>query len=149
MKKFKGFAVAAFTLLLIADFAGAEAEKLRMIEPEKDAKEIQIIHLRHIDGIAPAEAVVKPGTTVVWLNESRAPVELQFQGRQVSIACKSPVHFIVDESGSFISDRIPEDSVASLCFVEKGEFAYSLRKAGGRPDQGTKAKECKGRIIVR
>jgi hypothetical protein len=38
------------------------------------------------------------------------------------------VHFVVDENGSFISDRIPAGSVASLCFVEKGEYNYVMSK---------------------
>jgi len=145
-------AVAAFTLFLISGIAGAEAEKIRMIEPEQAIKEMQVIHLNAAGGIFPAEAVVKLGTTVVWLNESRAQLELQFSGKQVTMACKSPVHFIVDDEGSFVSDRIPEDSVASLCFIEKGEFPYVLRNVGGRTyyeGNRIKPQEFRGKIIVK
>jgi hypothetical protein len=145
-------AVAAFALFLMSGIAGAEAEKISKIEPEQSIKVTLIIHLNAAGGIYPAEAAIKPGTTVVWVNDSRAQLELQFSGKQVTMACKSPVHFIVDEEGSFISDRIPEDSVASLCFIEKGEFPYVLRNVGGRSyyeEHRTKPQEFRGKIIVK
>jgi hypothetical protein len=60
----------------------------------------------------------------------------------------------VNDDGSFISDRIPEDSVASLCFVEKGEFSYVMRNVGEKPFPGrtfparSDIKEFRGTIIV-
>jgi hypothetical protein len=87
----------------------------------------------------------------VWVNNSRSQLELKFEGKQVTLACKSPVHFLIDEDGSFISDRIPQDSVASLCFVEKGEFNYVLRKAPGSgaiSQMRENIKEFKGKVIV-
>jgi hypothetical protein len=67
------------------------------------------------------------------------------------MACKSPVHFVIDENGSFISDRIPQGSVASLCFVEKGEFPYVARKAstGATYEHRGAIKEFEGKVIVK
>ena len=144
-------AAAALALAFISGCASTKAEKSDRILPEESIKEIKVIRLSETGGIYPAEAVIKRGTTVVWVNDSRAQLELQFSGQQVTLACKSPVHFIVDDEGSFVSDRIPEDSVASLCFIEKGEFPYVLRNVGSRTyfDRvRSKPKEFKGKIIV-
>jgi plastocyanin len=154
MKAAKIFKVIAFLLCFASAVAWAETPGGGRIVPEQNQKEIKIIRLQAYGGISPAEAVIKPGTTVVWVNDSRVQLELQFQGKQVTLACKSPVHFIVNDDGSFISDRIPEDSVASLCFVEKGEFPYVMRNVGEKPFPGrtfasrSDIKEFRGTIIV-
>jgi plastocyanin len=126
------------------------AEEQKKIVKEKAIAAHKVIRLHYIGGINPSEITIKPGTTVIWMNDSRAAVELQFQGKQVTMACKSPVHFVVDENGSFISDRIPQGSVASLCFVEKGEFPYVARKAatGATYEHRGAIKEFTGKVIV-
>jgi hypothetical protein len=130
---------------------GLRAEdKQDKIVPEASIKETKIIRLHYMGGITPPELTVKQGTTVVWVNDSRAMLEIQFEGKQVTVACKSPVHFNIDEKGSFISDRIPQDSVASLCFIEKGEYNYVARKApgGSAAELRDNVKEFKGKVIV-
>jgi plastocyanin len=136
-------------VLFIAGSAWA-GDKEGKIVPEEATKETQIIRLHYSGGITPAVVEVKPGTTVIWINHSTAPIELQFEGKQVTMACKSPVHFVIDETGSFISNRIPQGSVASLCFVEKGEFAYKARVAatGAAATQFRSDQEFKGLVIV-
>jgi len=113
----------------------------------------QIIRMHYIGSLSPSEVTIAPGTTVVWVNNARATLEIHFEGKQVTTACKSPVHFVVDEKGSFISNRIPQGSVASLCFLEKGEFNYVARKAwggsGGGMPRREKIKEFKGQVIVK
>ncbi len=153
MKGITIIALSAVALCMSATFsAAAEPAAEGKIAPGQDLKETRIVRLHATGGISPAEAVIKPGTTVIWVNDSRAQLELQFQGKQVTLACKSPVHFIVDENGSFVSDRIPEDSVASLCFVEKGEFSYVLRNVGGRTYYDAPGRpavqQFRGKIIV-
>jgi plastocyanin len=149
MKQAKIVTVAVFVLCFAFAVALAETEGGGRIAADQNAKETKIVRLHATGGISPAEAIIKPGTTVVWVNDSRSQLELQFQGKQVTLACKSPVHFIVDDEGSFMSDRIPEDSVASLCFVEKGEYAYVLRNVGGRTFPArSDIKEFRGKIIV-
>ena len=54
--------------------------------------------------------------------------EIDFTGKQVTLACKSPTNFVVGEDGSFISNRIPQGAVASLCFIDKGTYNYELRR---------------------
>lgn len=130
----------------------AAAEEKESIDTAADAKKHEVVRLHYIGGINRPEVVVAPGTTVIWVNGSRAPVDIQFTEKQVALACKSPVHFVTDENGLFVSDRIPEGSVASLCFVEKGEYPYLMRKSirGGEASGHYRgaAKEFTGKIIV-
>lgn len=152
MKAANIFKATAFLLCFVSAVVWAETPGGGRIVADQNQNEVKVIRLHAYGGISPAEAVIKPGTTVVWVNNSRVPLELQFQGKQVTLACKSPVHFIVNDEGSFISNRIPEDSVASLCFVEKGKFPYVLRNVGGvRPFPSpslSDIKEFRGEIIV-
>jgi len=149
MASAKIFTGIVFALCFACTSAWAGQEKSASIVSGQNLKETSIVRLHFMGGIQPAELIVKPGTTVVWVNDSRAQLELQFQGKQVTMACKSPVHFLIDDEGSFISDRIPPDSVASLCFVEKGEFTYVLRKVGSSAyTSRSDVNEFKGKIIV-
>lgn len=129
--------------------AGAQTEKTDKIQPEKKIVGTQIIRLGDMGNINPSVATVKPGTTVIWINEAASPVEIQFSGKQVTMACQNPVHFVVDDKGSFISNNIPMGAVASLCFIEKGEFNYIARRAL-KPSQSYKTtpSEFKGKIVV-
>ena len=74
----------------------------------------------------PSEATISPGTTIIWINNTHARLQLKFIDKKVSLACAAPVNFSLDESKVFISTGIPLGGVASLCFVEKGEFKYKL-----------------------
>ena len=116
----------------------------------------QVIRMHYLGAVSPEEVTIVPGTTVVWVNNSRDTLEIQFEGKQVTAACKSPVHFVLDEQGSFLSNPIPQGSVASLCFVEKGEFNYVARRAwgwnmrtGGGMPKREQIQEFKGKVIVK
>ena len=129
------------------------SEEKGKIKADNDIKEAKIIRMHYIGNITPKEVTVPRGTTIIWHNNSRATLEIQFEGKPVTMACKSPTHFVIDESGSFLSDRIPQGSVASLCFVEKGEFNYVARKvffpSGAAYDYRENIKEFKGKITVK
>jgi plastocyanin len=152
MKTAKFFAAIVFALCFALTSAwAADQDKEGKIVADQNIKETKIIRLDALGGITPTEVTVKPGTTVVWVNNSRSQLELKFEGKQVTLACKSPVHFLIDDDGSFVSDRIPQDSVASLCFVEKGVFNYVLRKvgsSGGISDRRPTVKEFNGKVTV-
>jgi hypothetical protein len=148
-----------FTLLLILSsvlffcwsIPGAKAaDRKEGLAKEKAIDSYKVIRLHSYGGISPKVISIKPGTIVIWVNDSRSMINIQFGGKQVTLACKSPVHFVVNEQGSYIADRIPPDAVASLCFVEKGEFNYVTRGSYG--ETGGKAlkkiKEYKGKIVV-
>jgi len=139
--------IAALALLCCVSTQAAEDK----IVKEQDSGKFVVVRLHYIGQITPEVLKIAPGTTVIWMNGSKETLELQFEGKQVTMACKSPVHFVVDEKGSFISDRIPEGSVASLCFVEKGEFNYVARKVQSTASISQyrdSVKEFKGKVIV-
>jgi plastocyanin len=127
----------------------SQTEKTDQIQPEKKIAGSQIIRLHYSGGINPSTATVKPGTTVIWINEANSPIEIQFSGKQVTMACQNPVHFVIDDKGSFISNEIPLGAVASLCFIEKGEYNYIARRSM-KPNLAYRDKpvEFKGKIIV-
>ena len=133
------------TFLLVP--LGAQDKKERIKGEELGTFLVRIIEQA---GIYPQEAKVKAGTTVIWVNTTGDYVEIFFSGKQVEVACKSPVHFIANPSeGGFYSDRIPPGAVASLCFLEKGAFEYTVvpAKLVYRP-QAPIGKENKGTITV-
>ena len=148
MKKTKLLSAVIFVAILTFCQVNAFGE-----DQKGDITAHKVIRLHYYGGITPAIANVTPGTTVIWMNNSRGVLELQFEGKQVTMACISPVRFVIDENGSFISDRIPVGSVASLCFVEKGEYNYIARKvavgAGASFPVRETVKEFKGKVIVK
>jgi len=139
------FTASILVVFVLAGFAAAQEK----IVPEKNMHYHQVIHLDASGNISPADVTVKAGTTVVWINHAKVPLEICFVGKQITVACKSPVHFVVDEDGSFISNRVPSGAVASLCLVEKGEFKYIARTMPKYTTSGyTRAREYDGTIIV-
>jgi len=81
------------------------------------------------EGAKPATVTSEPGTTVIWLNRSRHPIEILFLNKQVVLACGSPVNFIVGKGGAYESAKIPFGGTASLCFLEKGRFDYKVNSS--------------------
>jgi hypothetical protein len=115
--------------------------------PLQGAKVITLKRLM-ADANAVTTVTVKPGTTVIWLNDTSRVLELEFTGKQVTMACGSPVGFFVNEEGSYTSQKIIPKAVVSLCFIEPGEFSYQLllgKLKGPDPLQG---KNFNGKIIV-
>ncbi len=146
------------SLFLFAGISFAEAPPVEeRIQPDKAIDVHRMVRINYrgaVGALIPETVTIQPGSTIVWINESKGPIEIEFEGRQVTVACKSPVHFVISEKGSFISNRIPFGAVASLCFVETGEFDYVTRRAD--PITGEDAlkwiergiPQIKGKIIV-
>jgi len=116
-------------LFLFCAVAKAASEK---IVPQEKIASHQIIHLNNIAGLDPKNVTVKAGTTVIWINETGSVAEIQFIDKQVTLACKSPTHFVVDSDGSFISDKIVSGAVASLCFIQRGAYKYVVLREARR-----------------
>jgi plastocyanin len=137
--------------LCLALFAGCGAQQQIQdkVAPEKKAEGHQVVQINRYFGLDPKLAMVKPGTTVIWMNLSEGNVEIQFTGKAITLACKNPTHFIVDEEGSFVSDRIPPSAVASLCLIEKGTYNYVLKR-GPRATAAVKTDQpdVNGTIVV-
>jgi plastocyanin len=135
--------------LMLFAVCSAQAQTDAKVVPEKKAEGHQVIQLDKIAGLNPKLAMVKPGTTVIWFNHTDSIAEIQFTGKAVTLACKNPTHFIVDDEGSFVSDRIPPSAVASLCFIEKGTYNYVLKR-GPRATASVKTDlpDVNGTIVV-
>jgi plastocyanin len=86
----------------------------------------KIVYINAERGIDPIVITASPGTTVIWINNSDYRLQLKFTDQQVSLACAAPVNFALSDNKTFISTGIPLGGVASLCFVQKGEFKYNL-----------------------
>jgi plastocyanin len=123
----------------------AQSEK---VVPEMQGTGHKVIRLNYSFGVDPATVTVQKGTTVIWMNSGRSIAKIKFTGKQVTMACKSPVHFPVDEAGSFTSNEIPEGAVASLCFVEKGTFDYTVTQETPRQAPTEAPRVSKGKVIV-
>jgi plastocyanin len=112
----------------------------------------RIVSISRDAGPSPTYLKAPPGTTVVWVNYSQYPVEILFTQKEVTLACKAPVHFMVGEDGTYVSDKIPMGAVASLCFVEKGNFEYYARKAVkmayGAGDDQSQIRGTRGTITI-
>jgi plastocyanin len=151
MSKYPKFLVLFLALCIGITFLlvplGAQEEKERIKGEEMATFLVRVIEQA---GLFPQVAKVKPGTTVVWVNTWDKYVEIFFTGKQVEVACKSPVHFMANPTeGGFYSDRIPPGAVASLCFIEKGTFEYTAQPATWPYRPELKAgKEIKGTIVV-
>lgn len=100
----------------------------------------KIVYINAERGIDPQVVTVAQGITVVWINNSNHRLQLKFPDQQVSLACAAPVNFSLDENKVFISTGIPLGGVASLCFVQKGEFKYKLSKMDQFGAPGTSEK---------
>jgi plastocyanin len=142
-------ALAVCVCLMLFAVCSAQAQTADKVAPEKKIAGHQVIQLDKISGLDPKLAMVKAGTTVIWLNRTDSIAEIQFTGKAVTLACKNPTHFIVDDEGSFVSDRIPPSAVASLCFVEKGTYNYVLKR-GPRSSAAVKTDlpDVNGTIVV-
>ena len=110
----------------------------------------KIVRLYETGGIQPPTITIQRGTTVIWINDSKSTDEIEFTDKKVTLVCKSPVRFAVEESGTYISEKIFQGAVASLCFIEPGEFDYVVKREPRRlAPAPIKRPDEKGRIIVK
>lgn len=89
----------------------------------------KIIIIDEYEEVRPLTVTTQKGTTVIWVNHSRTPVEILFLDKKVTVACGSPVNFFVGKGGAYESGKIPFGSTASLCFLEKGTYEYMIKSS--------------------
>jgi len=118
-------------------------------EKEPGAAKIvnKIVIINEYEEVSPILLTSTPGTTVVWVNNSRSPVEILFYDKQVTISCGSPVNFFVGRGGAYESNKIPFGGTASLCFVENGTFEYMI-KSSRTFYMKRLERESKGKIVI-
>ena len=106
------------------------SEKKEEAAPKAPAS--QIIRMHYIGSVSPSEVTIAPGTTVVWVNNSRATLEIQFEGKQVTTACKSPVHFVLERKGLFYFKPYPPGIGGQSLFCGKRRIQLCCQKSLGR-----------------
>ena len=115
---------------------------------QEDLKIVNKIITVDYEGTRPVTLTSNPGTTVIWVNNSRFPIEILFLDKQVTIACGSPVNFFVGEDKTYESNKIPPGGTASLCFLEEGTYEYKVKSSQtfytGRIQRGEK-----GTVIIK
>ena len=119
---------------------------------EDQAGEIKVINkivtLSPSEGIKPTAVNSGSGTTVIWVNHDRGPVEILFLDKKVILACSSPVNFFVGKDGAYESAKIPFGGTASLCFTDKGKYEYIV-KSSRTFYSSTTAREHRGIIWIK
>ncbi len=105
--------------------------------------------LRGFEGAIPVTLTSKVGTTVIWVNHSRSPLELLFLDKKVVLACGSPVNFFVGKDGAYESAKIPFASTASLCFMEKGRYEYIIKVSRAFYPMSGIERENRGTILIK
>ena len=114
-KPYVGLSTIIIGVFFLAGFvfaAGTETEELKISN--------RIVSVSTNQGLQPATLESSPGTTVIWVNNSRDPVEILFLDKKVTLACGSPVNFFIGKDGAYESAKIPFGGTASLCFTERG-----------------------------
>jgi len=117
-------------------------------EKKEELKIVNKIITVGYEGTRPVTLTSKPGTTVIWVNNSRFPIEILFLDKQVTLACGSPVNFFIGEDKTFESNKIPSGGTASLCFLEEGTYEYKI-KASTTFYTGRIQKGEKGTVIIK
>ena len=111
--------------------------------------EPEIIIVRDLTKTKLPNITIKPGTTVVWINNSNNLIEILFPDKKVTLVCAGAVNFVQDSDGTFISNRIPVGATASLCFIQQAEFDYLVRNVSRALPPDKERKMYKGKIIVK
>jgi len=120
--------ISVITLFLVVFYfpgsssaAGEERGSLKVIN--------KIVIINEYEEVKPITITSPPGTTVIWVNHSRTPVEILFLDKKVTTACGSPVNFFAGKFGAYESGKIPFGGTASLCFLEKGKYDYMTKSS--------------------
>jgi len=130
----------------------AEKESITLGAAEEKAADMKIINkivvVKTFEEPNPVTLFAPLGTTVIWVNHSKYAVEILFIGKQVVLACGSPINFFIGKDGSYESHKIPSGGTASLCFLEKGRYAYKTKPSKAFI-LGKKGKEHYGTIWIK
>ncbi len=108
-----------------------------------------VVRIRGYEGVSPLNLFIAPGTVVVWINQYQGNVKISFPGKKVTLACKSPVNFLINDQGIFVSQSVRYGAVASLCFVERGTFDYVIERSPASASAQSEGFRFEGKIIVK
>jgi plastocyanin len=144
--------VVFFCVIFLSGIMCLAEEKAAAPQAAEEAVAItnKIVQINEREGASPSILVTNPGTTVIWVNHSKSPLEVLFLDKKVTLACGSPVNFFVGKDGAYESGKIPFGSTASLCFTEKGKYDYIVKvsRTFYMPAQGGAGAEHRGSIVI-
>jgi len=113
---------------------------------EKAEQHVTVAVKKMPDGLSINPVRVKRGEPVIWVNHDPEPIKIKILTK-LGIACAAPVNFYGDLFGLYESIQIAQHAVASICFLEKGEYTYEAHrfvKSGDKVDEQI----IPGKIIV-
>ena len=151
MKKTGIYFILFLTLLIGNNVAlSEEAVKGKVVDDKNIEIKTQVVRIQGYEGVFPLNIYIKPGTVVVWVNQYHGTVGIKFPDKKVTIACKSPVNFSVNDEGEFVSNPIDYGAVASLCFIEPGTYNYFMeRSTPSRRQKTSDHFRFEGKIVVK
>lgn len=144
--KRNGFIIACAFCIGVMSVSSIPCTAQETTEPMELVNKVVTITTHY--GIKPPDVISTPGTTVIWLNQTNTPHEILFLDKKVVMACSSPVNFFVGKDGAYESAKIPFGGTASLCFLEKGTYEYSV-KPSRTFYQWTKDEAHEGRVVIK
>jgi hypothetical protein len=87
----------------------------------------------------------KRGDAIIWVNQAPGPITIKFITK-LGIACRAPANFYADLFGYYETGQIPQAGTASICFIEKGEYKYEVKRLVGKDDPREEISQ--GSVIV-
>ena len=132
-----------------AGFAGEQPPVRGVVEKTGVELKQQVVRIRGYEGVSPLNLFIEPGTVVIWLNQYQGQIKIAFLSKKVTLACKSPVNFMLNEQGFFESNAVEFGAVASLCFVESGTFDYVIERTPVLATAKSEGFRFQGKIIVK
>ncbi len=122
---------------------------------QEETEEIELItktvFIKLYEVLQPPSLTSKRGTTIIWVNNSKFPVQILFINKKVALACGSPSSFSIGKDGTYESARIPRGGTASLCFLENGKYDYKVKSSRTLMlyKKQTTRKENRGTILIK
>ena len=89
----------------------------------------KIVTVRGYEGAQPNTLTIEAGTTVIWVNYDRQPIEILFLDKKVELTYCPPANFFVKKDEAHELEKIPFGGTASFCFIEKGKYEYMVKSA--------------------
>lgn len=132
-----------------AAFSAEQSPPRGVVEKPGVELKQQVVQIRGYEGVSPLSIFIEPGTVVIWLNQYQGKIKITFPSKRVTLACKSPVNFSLNNQGFFESNSIGFGAVASLCFIECGSFDYIIERAPVSPTAKYEGFRFEGKIIVK
>lgn len=122
-RKLHSIAIGLILLIAVTGLEFAEAWAA-----EKAEQHVTVAVKKMPDGLSINPIRVKRGEPVIWVNHDPEPIKIKILTK-LGIACAAPINFYADLFGHYESIQIAQHAVASICFLEKGEYTYEAHRS--------------------